>query len=549
MNWYSGAASALSACLLLVVLASPSIVGAEEPLDLKIINGKVLDGTGNSWFLADVGVREGRVVEVGNLGQREATEVIDAGGLVVAPGFIDVHTHTDSQMFELPIAENFIRNGVTTIVTGNCGGSVTDIREYLDRLDAEPTALNVSTLIGHNTVLRELKGGVAEPLNEEQLAKAREIVRKGMEDGAVGLSTGLIYVPGRWSSTEEIIELQRVAAEYDGIYATHMRSEATEILDAIDEAIRIAEETGSRLQISHFKLPTDMEQKIGQDATMAKVLAARARGLEVWVDQYPYTASSTGITTLFPGWVLEEGSEKAREMLQDPETVERVKGDMAKSQETRMRKDYNFARVASARAYPEYSGKSIREIAEYRRGTPSEEPVTHEEQVETIIDIYLEGGAGMVYHQMSEDSVESIMRSPLVAICSDSGVREFGSGTPHPRGYGTNARVLGEYVRERGVITLEEGIRKMTSMPARAFRFHDRGMIHPGYAADIVIFDPETITDHATFTEPHQYSTGFAWVIVNGVPVVKDDAITGARPGQAIRGAGWRPEKAQKSED
>jgi N-acyl-D-amino-acid deacylase len=524
-------------------------VGAEEALDLKIINGKVLDGTGNSWFLADVGVREGRVVEVGNLSQREATEVIDAGGLVVAPGFIDVHTHTDSQMFELPNAENFIRNGVTTIVTGNCGGSVTDIREYLDRLDAEPTSLNVSTLIGHNTVLRELKGGVAEPLNEEQLAKAREIVRKGMEDGAVGLSTGLIYVPGRWSSTDEIIELQRVAADYDGIYATHMRSEATEILDAIDEAIRIAEETGSRLQISHFKLPTDMEQKIGQDATMAKVLAARARGLEVWVDQYPYTASSTGITTLFPGWVLEEGSDKAREMLQDPETVERVKGDMAKSQETRMREDYNFARVASARGFPEYSGKSIREIAEYRRDTPREEPVTHEEQVETIIDIYLEGGAGMVYHQMSEDSVEAIMRSPLVSICSDSGVREFGSGTPHPRGYGTNARVLGEYVRERGVITLEEGIRKMTSMPARAFRFHDRGMIHPGYAADIVIFDPEKITDHATFTEPHQYSTGFAWVLVNGVPVVKDDAITGARPGQAIRGAGWRAELAQVSVD
>ncbi len=546
MNWFSSAAFAVGTCLLLGTLASPQCVGAGEPLDLKIVNGKVLDGTGNSWFLADVGVREGRVVEVGNLRQREAGEVIDARGLIVAPGFIDVHTHTDNQMFELPNAENFIRNGVTTIVTGNCGGSALDVAGYLTRLEAEPASVNVSTLIGHNTVLRELKGGVAEPLTPEQLEQGRQLVRKAMEDGAVGLSTGLIYIPGMWSETGEIIELQRVAAEYGGIYATHMRSEATRIMDAIDEAIRIAGETGSRLQISHFKLPTDMEQKIGQDATMAKVMDARARGLEVWVDQYPYTASSTGITTLFPSWVLEKGSDKAREMLQDPETVERVRDDMAQSQATRMREDYGFARVASARAYPEYSGKSIREIAEYRRGQPGDSPVTHDEQVDTIIDIYLQGGAGMVYHQMSEDSVEAIMRSPLVSICSDSGVREFGSGTPHPRGYGTNARVLGEYVRERGTITLEEAIRKMTSMPARAFRFDDRGLIHPGYAADIVIFDPETVTDHATFTEPHQYSTGFAWVIVNGVPVVKDDAMTGARPGQAIRGPGWRPGLAQE---
>jgi len=529
-------------CALMLSWSLPQALAAEPQLDMKIVNGRVLDGTGNSWFLADIGIREGRVVKVGNLSAKEADRVIDAEGLIVAPGFIDVHTHADSGLLNRPLAENFIRNGVTTIVTGNCGGSLLDVGEYFRRLEEEePPALNVSTLIGHNTILRHLKGNIAEPITDEQLEEARQLVRTAMEDGAVGLSTGLIYLPGRWSKVEEIIELQRVAAQYGGIYVTHMRNEASQIMAAIEEAIRIGEETGSRVQISHFKLPMDMEERIGRETTLEKVYAARDRGLEVWIDQYPYPASSTGITTLFPGWVMEQGADTAREILADEQQVQRVRQQMAQFQAERLRQDYSFARVASARAFPDYAGRSIREIAEYRRGEADAGPVTHEEQVDAIIDIYQQGGASMVYHTMSEELVETIMRSPLVSIASDSGVRVFGSGVPHPRGYGTNARVLGEYVRERGVLTLEDAIRKMTSMPARAFRFDDRGMIHPGYWADIVIFDPDTITDNATFTEPHQYSTGFAWVIVNGVPVVKNDEITGERPGQVVRGPGWQP--------
>jgi N-acyl-D-amino-acid deacylase len=321
------------ACLCAALSFSPLTalpVGAEQaPLDIKIVNGRVLDGSGNAWFLADVGVRDGRIVEVGDLSDAAAKREVDATGLVVAPGFIDVHTHADGDVFDLPLATNFVRDGVTTIVTGNCGGSVLDVGEYLDRVDRDGVGVNVATLIGHNSVIREQKGSVAEQVTDEQLEAARARVRKAMEEGAVGMSTGLIYLPGLWSPTEEIIELQRVAAEYGGIYATHMRNEGTGIMAAIDEALRVGEETGSRVQISHFKLPAHAQRLLGNTATMEKVFAARARGMEVWVDQYPYTASSTGITTLLPDWVLENGGEAARKILQDEEQVARVRQEMA----------------------------------------------------------------------------------------------------------------------------------------------------------------------------------------------------------------------------
>lgn len=525
--------------------------------DTIIRGGKVLDGTGATWMYADVAIKDGRIARVAPLAGKTADTEIDATGLIVAPGFIDVHTHADYDLYDLPLAENFTRDGVTTIVTGNCGSSPTDVADYFATLEEKRMAVNVATLYGHNTVLRKTKGPIAGPLTDEQWVEARQLVDKAMRDGAMGFSTGLIYTPGQWSTTEEIIELNRISAGYGGIYVSHMRSESTKIMDAIDEALRIGRETGSRVQISHFKMPTDVSQTVGSArASLAKVEAARAAGQEVWVDQYPYTASSTSLSTMLPDWVLESGPERAKEILADPTQQERIMEDMRQNNEiVRKRTDLSYAVVASCRAMPEFNGMNIKEIAQVFalrkakgedvdwKSIPREQwpEVSMPDQYRTVTALHLSGGAGMVFHSMSEEDVEIIMASPLVGVCSDSGVREFGKGVPHPRGYGSNARVLGRYVRERQVIRLEEAIRKMTSMPAIAFRMEDRGLLRPGFKADVVVFNPDTVTDKSTFTDPHHYSEGFRAVLVNGVVVVKDDTTTDARPGEVIRGPGWKP--------
>ncbi len=529
----------------------PATVETTTRYDLVIRNGRVIDGSGNPWFYDDVGVRNGKIATIGRIVEGAGAKEIDAAGLVVAPGFIDVHTHADSALHQHPLAENFIRNGVTTIVTGNCGGSVTDVAGYLSRLKNEGVALNVATLIGHNSILRRAKGDRAGELTAEQMSEAKAMVRRAMCEGAVGLSTGLIYTPGTYSDTEEIIELQKVAAEFDGIYATHMRSEAHEILEAIDEALRIGRESGSRVQISHFKMAMDVAKVMGgSDVTLAKVAKAREAGQEVWLDQYPYTASSTTIATLLPSWVRENGDDEARRILQDTDQLDRVLEDMRQTHEIRRdRSDMSFAVIAACRAYPEYAGRNLKQVTQLMKhkqeraegapaaGEAAELPeVTMREQYLAAIDIYVKGGASCVYHSFSENDVENIMRHPLVAICSDSGVRVFGSGQPHPRGYGSNSRVLGRYVRQRGVITLEDAIRKMTAMPALAFRFNDRGLLREGHWADITIFDPQTVTDRATFEEPHQYPEGITHVIVNGQLVVEQGEVTKNLPGMPLYG-------------
>ena len=527
--------------------------------DLLIKNGRIIDGSGNPWFWGDVAVRDGRIVVVGDAGDLTPRDVIDAAGLVVAPGFIDVHTHADTDLYKLPLAENFVRDGVTTIVTGNCGYGVKDVGEYFEKLRTNGVALNVATLIGHNTILREVKGDKAGELTPEQMARAKQIVRDAMEDGAVGMSTGLIYTPGAWSSTAEIVELQTVAASYGGIYASHMRSESNKVLDAIDEALTVGRLADCRVQISHFKLPRDVAATIGGDATVKRVLAARAAGQEVWLDQYPYTASQTSINTLLPDWVLKDGADEAKRKLQDSETLKQVLADMKQSHEVgRKRTDMSFAVISSSRAVPTLVGRNVKEAAQVmklkRQSGATTEPVellgasgersklpdvSMEDQYRAIVEIYLRGGASCVFHTMDETEVETIMACPLVAVASDSGVREFGVAQPHPRGYGTNARVLGKYVRERGVITLEDAIRKMTSLPATAFRFDDRGLLRAGYAADIVIFDPMTVSDRATFEKPHAYADGFTHVFVNAQLVLERGTMTGKKPGKPVLGPGY----------
>lgn len=521
-----------------------------QKFDLIIWNGKIIDGTDNAWFYADVGIKGGKIARIGNLTGCKSRNEINAKGLIVSPGFIDVHTHIDSSLLKHPYAENYIRDGVTTVVAGNCGGSVLDVAKHFKSLKKKGAAINVATLIGHNTVLYKVKGDVAGELTPEQMGECKKLLKKAMYDGAVGMSTGLIYSPGKYSSIEEIIELQKVVAELGGIYTSHIRNESTKILEAIDETLRIGKEANSRVEISHFKLPAD--NTIGGSKTiLQKVLDARASGQEVWLDQYPYTASSTGISTLFPDWLFEKGSGEAKKILSDPNELKKVLIDMKKQhEEERHRKDFSFAVITSSRAYPEFIGENIKEVAQilklkkekgenvdWKNISPQLLPeVNMEEQYLTIVDIYLKGGASCVYHTQSEEDVVNIMRCPLVAICSDGGLQEPGEGKPHPRSYGSNARVLGRYVRENKVLTLEDAIRKMTSLPALAFRFKERGVLREGYWADITIFNPDSIIDKATFENPHQYSEGIEYVIVNGEIVFANGKLTGELPGMPIYG-------------
>ena len=537
----------------------PLQVTTEPEHELVIHNGRIVDGSGNAWFYGDVLVRNGRIAAIGKVDAKPTAEVIDATGLVVAPGFIDVHTHADNDAIGSR-CENFVRDGVTTLVVGNCGGSPPNVATYFQRLRDKGSACNAAILIGHNTILNATKGDAAGDLTPEQMDKARQMVDKAMRDGAVGLSTGLIYKPGTYSKTEEIIELAKVSSQYGGIYATHMRDEGTNILAAIDEALRIGREAKCRVEISHFKLPSDVAKKIGgADATLGKVMAARAAGQEVWVDQYPYTASSTGLNTMLPDWVFDKGREEAEKRLADPEQVKKILADMRQNHEIRRKRtSLAYAVIASCKAEPTFAGRSILDVARIykiraeskasgggdtvellRSGEWNKLPqVTMEDQYRAVIDLARRGGAQMIFHTMDEREVADIMKDPLVAIASDSGVRTLGSGMPHPRGYGTNARVLGVYVREKRLITLEDAVRKMTSLPATAFRFPDRGLVRVGFVADLTIFDPATVSDKATFEKPHAYAEGVRHVIVNGRAVLKDGQMTGLLPGGPVYGPG-----------
>jgi N-acyl-D-amino-acid deacylase len=551
----------LTALLIALLCSIGDVLAAEKAqYSLVLRNGRIVDGTGNAWFYGDVGIRGDRIGFVGKLteGAYLTEREIDINGLVIAPGFIDVHTHTDDDLYKLPQAENFVRDGVTTVVAGNCGGSMKDVGAYFARLTEKGVGVNVATLIGHNSVLTAVKGNRAGELSPEQMEQAKGIVDQAMRDGAVGMSTGLIYTPGKWSKTEEIIEMQKVAAKYGGIYASHMRSETGEIVEAIDEALRIGREAKCRVEISHFKIPSDVSRRLGgSDFTLSKVAAARAAGQEVWLDQYPYTASSTGIGTLLPDWVMEEGGDEGRKLLTDPGQVQRIIEDMRQNYEVkRGRKSLAYAVVASCKGHPEFVGRNLQECAQILKlrkenGGKDVEllgdankplaalpEVTMEDQYRAIIEIVLSGGGQGVFHSMAEEDVANILRNPLVAVASDSGVREFGVAQPHPRGYGTNARVLGHYSRELKVITLEDAVRKMTSLPATAFRFKDRGLVREGYFADLAVFDPNVVIDKATFEQPHAYSVGFQYVLVSGGLVIDDAKMTGKLSGQCLYGPG-----------
>lgn len=525
--------------LLLFALLIWLPASAQDSYDLIIRQGRIVDGSGNPWFLGDIGIRAGRIARIGDLSAATAREVIDAKERIVAPGFIDVHTHVEDSLVRLPTADNFIADGVTSLISGNCGGSKTDLAAYFAELKKSGIALNLGTLIGHNSVRRAAMNMEARAPTPEEMAKMEALVARAMENGAVGVSTGLIYTPGTYAQTDEVVRLAKVTARYGGLYATHMRNEGDRVLDAINEALTIGREAGLPVEISHFKVSN--KKMWGRSRrTLEMVEEARRQGLDVTVDQYPYTASSTSLLVLLPSWALEGGGEKLKERLHDPATRKKIAAEMKHQiRKVAGRKHLDYARVARAEWDPTLEGKTITDITREkgRRGKL-------EQEIETVLDMAPQGHVQMVYHSMNEEDVRRIMQYANTMIASDAGVVELGKGKPHPRAYGTNARVLGRYVREQGIVRLEDAIRKMTSLPAQRFRLADRGMLREGMWADIVVFDEREVGDQATFENPHAYARGFAYVLVNGQLVLAEGRLTKALPGQILYGPGYKPQPA-----
>ncbi len=513
--------------LLLLITNFPT-----DEFDIVIKNGKVIDGTGNSWFYADVAIKNGVIVKVGKLNNVRATKIIDASNLIVTPGFIDVHTHIEDDEILNPLASNFIYDGVTTVVTGNCGSSRVDLKQYFALLDSMKLGVNVASLIGHNDVREAAMGRANRMPTSDELLQMKKLVEQAMKEGAVGLSTGLIYIPGTYAKSDEIVELAKIVANYGGLYASHMRDEGDSVIPAIEEALYIGKEASLPVEISHFKIGG--QQNWGRSKeTVALITKARSEGIEVTIDQYPYTASSTTLSTMLPDSILADGRDSVLARLKRPDVRKKVQDYLIRNLNRRKLLHFDYAVVASYDKNPQYNGKSIEKI-NLMKGRVHTAPY----EAETIIELIEQGGAGMVFHGMSEDDVRYIMQYPFNMFASDASIRVFQKGAPHPRGYGTNARVLSKYVRDEKVIGLEEAIRRMTSLPAQKFQLKNRGLLKEGYAADIVIFDEKTVKDQSTFDEPHQYSTGFKYVVVNGKLSVENEKQSDVRNGEVLYGPG-----------
>ncbi len=508
-------------------------LGEAQTYDLILKGGRIVDGTGNAWFYGDVAVTDGKIARVGKLENAKAERVLDVKGMVVAPGFIDVHTHLERNDVQTPTADNFIFDGVTSVVTGNCGSSRTDLSRYFFLLDSVGMSINVASLIGHNSVRNAVMGmAMRDPTAEEQ-RKMEAMVAEAMRAGAVGLSTGLIYLPGTYSKTPEVVALARTAARYNGVYASHIRDEGDHVSEAIEEAINIGREADIPVQISHFKVT--YKPNWGRSVqTLAQVEAARESGIDVTIDQYPYIASSTSLNTVLPSWVFSGGRDSLMLRLNDPVMRKTIKEEMIGMLKRYKMKDYSYAVVARFAPDTTLNGKNISEINRLKG-----RKARAWDEAETVLEMVAHGRVDMVFFKMEEGDVERIMKYPHNMVASDGSIARFGEGTPHPRWYGTNARVLGHYVRERNVIGLEEAIRRMTSLPAQKFQLRDRGLIREGMAADLVVFDEQRVSDAGTFAQPHAYSKGFDYVIVNGVVTLEKGVHTQARAGQVLKGPAY----------
>lgn len=526
-------------------------------LDVKIEGATVIDGTGAAGNRTDVGIHDETIAAVGDLSREAAGRVVSAAGKVLAPGFIDMHSHSDWSLWANRRAESKVRQGVTTEVVGNCGFSpapattehLDDLKafalrvwpamhfrwrsvgEYLDALDAEGLALNAVQLVGHGALRIAAMGFARRPPTPGELTRMQKLLADAIEDGAWGLSTGLIYAPGSYATTEEIVDLAR-ASRRRGFYASHIRGEGDTLLDAVGEAIRIGRESDLPVQVSHIKAAGRPNWGKVADA-LALIDTAAADGLDVMADAYPYTASSTLIRTLLPDWALEGGIDAMLERLRDAGTRERMRRDVenpAAGQSLVQRVGWDNVMIAYAPSRKDAEGRRVSELATARGLSP----------FDTVVEVIeAEAGKGhMILFQLDEADVRCALGHPLVMIGSDgSALAPYGDmadGKPHPRSYGTFPRVLGEYAREQCVLSLAQAIHKMTGLPARRFGLADRGVIQVGAKADLVVLDPARVADRATYEDPHRYPVGIEHVLVNGRVVVSDGEHSGDLPGRVL---------------
>jgi N-acyl-D-amino-acid deacylase len=535
-------------------------------MDIAIVDGKIVNGTGSPWFCGDIGITDGRISRIGRLDRSKATDVIDAKGLIVCPGFIDTHSHTDMILQLNPRTESTIRQGITTMVIGNCGFSLAPVApahrsllerslsqfiprgakidlpwstfdEYLENEEGRGMASNIAYLVGHGTVRTAVMGYERRAPTVEELEEMKERVVEAMEAGAVGLSSGLIYPPGMYAEVSELVALAKVAARYGGVYASHIRGEGETLLEAVEEALRIGEDAGVPVQISHNK--AFGKASWGDTAKTLKMMEdARARGVDVTYDQYPYEAGMTSLATLLPPWAHEGGLEKLLERLSRPEDRTRIIRDIENGLPGWMShaKECGWENIHVSSVGSEKNrhleGKSLVEITEVRGAS---------NVYSALLDLLLEEGgqATMVVFCMCEDDIRRVMTHPCQMVGTDSwAVAPTGivaTGKPHPRFYGTYPRILGRYVRELDVLRLEDAIRRMTSFPAQRFGLQGRGLLAPGFWADIVTFDSETIMDKATYENPHQYPEGIRHVLVNGEVIIREGENTGVLAGKVLR--------------
>ena len=532
--------------------------------DLILRGGNIYDGSGSEPFVGDVAIDGDKIVALGDIGDATAAIEIDVQGLVVAPGFVNMMSWANESLIEDGRSQSNIRQGVTLEIMGegNSMGPLNDamkaemaelqrdirydvewttLAEYLEYLERRGISPNVASFIGTATPRRYVIGHEDRPPTPDELDQMRALVREAMEDGALGVASSLMYPPGLFAETDELIALSEVAAEYDGMYISHMRDEGAHMIAAIDELLTIAREADIRAEIYHLKSSGEPNWPLF-DKAISMVEEARAEGLEITADVYTYPAGATGLNVTIPPWVQEGGFEASLERMSDPELREQIIREMNTPSDEwenmflMAGSPDNILMVGfKSEALKPLTGKTVAEVAAMRGTTPQE----------TILDLIVEDGSRIetVYFSQSEDVVRRAVALPWVSFNSDEASMApegvFLKSNPHPRAYGSFARVLGKYVRDEQVITLEDAIRKLAALPAQNMRIDRRGELKQGFYADVVVFDPEKIQDHATFVEPHQYATGMVHVFVNGEQVLKDGEHTGATPGRVVRGPGW----------
>ncbi|MEO8137104.1 MAG: D-aminoacylase [Betaproteobacteria bacterium] len=510
---------------------------AQQPAyDLLLRNGRIVDGTGNPWYRGDVAVLGDAIVRISARIDGTAARTIDVQGRVISPGFIDIHTHARRGIFEVPTADNYVRQGVTTLIEGPDGSSPVPIAPFLDRVAATHITPNFGMFIGQGSIRELIVGLGNRKATADEIEKMRGLTRQGMLDGAFGLSSGLFYVPGTFTPTTEVIELARVAGAMGGIYISHMREETARVVDSVRETIEIGEKGQLPTQVTHHKIIGPANWGRSTD-TLRLVDEARARGVDATIDQYPYTASATGIgSALLPAWALEGGNQETLKRLRDAGTRADIRAETERIlREERGGGDPQNVQLSRCEWDPSLDGKRLGDVTKSRGLEP-----TIRNAAETAFWIVENGGCGGIFHAIGEDDLQRILRHPATMIGSDGEVTVFGRGNPHPRSYGTFVRVLGRYVRDLHVISLEDAVRKMSAFPSQRLGLNDRGVLREGLKADIAIFDPAAVGDRATFEQPHQYGAGVSVVIVNGQVAFENGAMTAARPGRVLYGPAHR---------